>query len=201
MINSRYLILDAEKRPLAYGNLLDPPGAERLRIRVPEDRLQTVLECSSVQLMGISEGSGMLLGHVEKSLGSDVAVIGGLQVLNEDLRQNLRMPVRFSTFLYPVTGEWRGRRRAESVDLSCGGIGFLCGEHLEKDELLEVVIPITAQPLVVTCRILRSRPEKDGGFFFAAEFIGLCNGEESLLREAVFSIQLHSRPKKACPCV
>lgn len=195
MSNARYLILDAEKRPLTYGELLDPPEAERFQIRVPADRLETVMERPTVQLIGISEGAGVLVGRVEDSRGDDIVVITKLEALDENLRQNLRMPVRFSTFLYPVTGAWKGRRQAESVDLSCGGIGFTCRERLEKDELLEIVIPITTQPLVVTCRILRIRQEEDGGFFYAAEFIELCNGEESMLREAVFSVQLSSRPK------
>ena len=195
MSNARYLILDAEKRPLTYGELLDPPEAERFQIRVPADRLETVMERPTVQLIGISEGAGVLVGRVEDSRGDDIVVIPKLEALDENLRQNLRMPVRFSTFLYPVTGAWKGRRQAESVDLSCGGIGFTCRERLEEDELLEIVIPITTQPLVVTCRILRIRQEEDGGFFYAAEFIELCNGEESMLREAVFSVQLSSRPK------
>ena len=195
MSNARYLILDAEKRPLTYGELLDPPEAERFQIRVPADRLETVMERPTVQLIGISEGAGVLVGRVEDSRGDDSVVITKLEALDENLRQNLRMPVRFSTFLYPVTGAWKGRRQAESVDLSCGGIGFTCRERLEEDELLEIVIPITTQPLVVTCRILRIRQEEDGGFFYAAEFIELCNGEESMLREAVFSVQLSSRPK------
>ena len=195
MSNARYLILDAEKRPLTYGELLDPPEAERFQIRVPADRLETVMEHPTVQLIGISEGAGVLVGRVEDSRGDDIVVITKLEALDENLRQNLRMPVRFSTFLYPVTGAWKGRRQAESVDLSCGGIGFTCRERLEEDELLEIVIPITTQPLVVTCRILRIRQEEDGGFFYAAEFIELCNGEESMLREAVFSVQLSSRPK------
>lgn len=195
MSNARYLILDAEKRPLTYGELLDPPEAERFQIRVPADRLETVMERPTVQLIGISEGAGVLVGCVEDSRGDDIVVITKLEALDENLRQNLRMPVRFSTFLYPVTGAWKGRRQAESVDLSCGGIGFTCRERLEEDELLEIVIPITTQPLVVTCRILRIRQEEDGGFFYAAEFIELCNGEESMLREAVFSVQLSSRPK------
>ena len=195
MSNARYLILDAEKRPLTYGELLDPPEAERFQIRVPADRLETVMERPTVQLIGISEGAGVLVGRVEDSRGDDIVVITKLEALDENLRQNLRMPVRFSTFLYPVTGAWKGRRQAESVDLSWGGIGFTCRERLEEDELLEIVIPITTQPLVVTCRILRIRQEEDGGFFYAAEFIELCNGEESMLREAVFSVQLSSRPK------
>lgn len=195
MSNARYLILDAEKRPLTYGELLDPPEAERFQIRVPADRLETVMERPTVQLIGISEGAGVLVGRVEDSRGDDIVVITKLEALDENLRQNLRMPVRFSTFLYPVTGAWKGRRQAESVDLSCGGIGFTCRERLEENELLEIVIPITTQPLVVTCRILRIRQEEDGGFFYAAEFIELCNGEESMLREAVFSVQLSSRPK------
>lgn len=195
MSNARYLILDVEKRPLTYGELLDPPEAERFQIRVPADRLETVMERPTVQLIGISEGAGVLVGRVEDSRGDDIVVITKLEALDENLRQNLRMPVRFSTFLYPVTGAWKGRRQAESVDLSCGGIGFTCRERLEEDELLEIVIPITTQPLVVTCRILRIRQEEDGGFFYAAEFIELCNGEESMLREAVFSVQLSSRSK------
>ncbi|MGI6255461.1 MAG: PilZ domain-containing protein [Acutalibacter sp.] len=176
MSNARYLILDVEKRPLTYGELLDPPGTEQFRIRLPADRLETVMEQATVQLIGISEGAGVLMGQVLDSRGDDVAVIRKLQSLDENLRQNLRMPVKFHTFLYPVTGTWKGRREAESRDLSCGGIGFVCGERLEEDESLEVVIPITTQPLVVPCRILRVREEENGGYFYAAKFSNLCNG-------------------------
>lgn len=193
--NNRYLILDAEQYPLALATMMDSPEAQRFRVRIPADRLETVMEHPTVQLVGLSEQAGMLVGRVLDSKGDDIVVLERIQSLGEDMRQNLRMPMRFSTFLYPISGDWKGRREAESVDLSCGGIAFTCGEELLPQERFEMVIPVTSQPLVVLCQNLRSKPGEGGRTLYAAKFVDLCREEESMIREAVFSAQLSSRPK------
>ena len=121
--------------------------------------------------------------------------VAKLAPVNEDMRKNLRVGVHFKSFIYPITGDWRGRRTVESNDLSAGGIAFFTDHSLQIGEHLEVVIPVTSQPLVVRCELLRMRPADRADILYAAKFVDLCNDEETLLREAVFNLQLRGRPK------
>ena len=83
-------------------------------------------------------------------------------------------------------------------DLSCGGVAFFTDHSLRAGEHFEVVIPVTSEPLVVAGEILRVRPSDSGGsILYAAKFVNLCNDEETLLREAVFNLQLSGRPRPA----
>ena len=76
------------------------------------------------------------------------------------------------------------------MDISCGGIAFYGQYGLENGETLEIVIPITANPLVLRCEILRQQTLRNNRAFYAAKFVDMCNDEETLLREAVFRVQL-----------
>ena len=121
--------------------------------------------------------------------------VAKLAPVNGDMRKNLRVGVHFKSFIYPMTGDWQGRRAVESNDLSAGGIAFFTDHSLQVGEHLEVVIPVTSQPLVVHCQLLRMRPTDRADILYAAKFVDLCNDEETLLREAVFNLQLRGRPK------
>ena len=114
-----------------------------------------------------------------------------------DMRKNLRVPVQVDSFAYPLSGSWRGRRAVETHDLSCGGVAFFCDREFQVGEQFEVVIPVTSEPLVVKGQILRQRTV-DGreDTLYAAKFIDLCNDEETILREAVFNLQLSGRPRR-----
>ncbi len=193
---NRYLILDSRDKPLAYGRLEQFPDAHYFRVRVLDKKVVNVLHHEVIQLIGASEDASGLLGRILQRDG-DCLVLERLRALGKDARQNLRMPVSFSTFLYPVTGEWKGRRVVESLDLSCGGVAFFCGQELQQGELAEIVIPITTLPLVVTCEILRRRPDIGEVPLYQAKFVNLCHEEEMMIREAVFSVQLSSRPAMA----
>ena len=94
------------------------------------------------------------------------------------------------SFLYPISGAWQGRRKILSHDLSCGGIAFFTNQPLEKGEIVEVVIPVTSQPLLVRAHILRRRTSLEGTLLYAAAFDRLTPGEEAMIREAVFSLQI-----------
>ena len=100
------------------------------------------------------------------------------------------MPVCFDTCIYPLTGRGKGRRRIETNDLSCTGVSFFSEEPLKKGECLEIVIPVTSQPLLLHCEILKQRQSVKSSPLFAAKFIDICRDEETMLREAVFGIQL-----------
>lgn len=110
--------------------------------------------------------------------------------LGEDVRKNLRIPVRFVSYLYPVSGRWKGRVPIVSKDLSCGGLAFYAPRSLEVGEMVQVVVPVTSRPLVLPMRILRSERASDGEYVYAGCFVGMVREEESMVREAVFSIQL-----------
>ena len=56
--------------------------------------------------------------------------------------------------------------------------------------MAEVVIPVTAQPLVLRLKVLRRLPSDEPIPLYASQFMGLLREEESMVREAVFSIQL-----------
>ena len=189
-----YLLLDSSNFPLAHGRLENDPDCGELRIRVLDGKAAVVLEHELLQLVGMSPDAPPLLGRILSESGG-VILLKKQQVLGEDVRQNLRIPVRFDTFIYPLGCAWLGRLKIDSHDLSCGGVAFFCDGALSKGEHIEVVIPITPQPLILRCEILRERPSVRGTPLYAAKFIDMCNDEEALIREAVFTVQLeqHNR--------
>ena len=97
---------------------------------------------------------------------------------------------RFESYLYSVSGEWKGRLPILSNDLSCGGISFFCARTLAEGEIVQIAVPITAQPLLLNIKVLRQRPSGEPIPLFAAAFEELVHEEEKMIREAVFSLQL-----------
>ena len=120
----------------------------------------------------------------------NVVSIQSVRELGEDVRRNLRMPVRFESYLYPRSDAWKGRIPVLSNDLSCGGVAFFCAHKLEPGERNQIVIPVTSQPLLVDIKILRERPSPEPIPLYAAAFTDLIHDQETMIREAVFSIQL-----------
>ena len=56
--------------------------------------------------------------------------------------------------------------------------------------MAQIVIPVTSQPLLVDIKILRERPSPEPIPLYAAAFTDLIHDQETMIREAVFSIQL-----------
>lgn len=190
-----YLLLDSRNTPLARGVLENQLDAPCLQVRVLDNKISTVMEHEEVHLISMADSGAVLLGRIIRHR-NDSVVLEKLQTLGSELRQNLRMPVHFRSFIYPLTGRWHGRREIESNDLSCTGISFYCGEELEDGEWVEVVIPVTEEPLILRCEVLRRRPCSRADALYATKFVELCNDEEMLMREAVFNIQLQTRPSR-----
>lgn len=192
---SQYLILDDASTPLARGVLKSAPNEENWQVLVLDGKIAEVMEHPEIQLVPVVDGYLPVRGRILRSRYDNI-VVKKLQTLDGEKRQNLRMPTRFRSFLYPISGSWPGRRGIQAKDLSCGGIAFFCGEALRIGEIVEVVIPITSQPVLLRGEILRYRPdEQKGTMLYAAKFVDMCNDEEMLVREAVFSIQLSTRSK------
>ena len=113
-------------------------------------------------------------GRIVRHDGNQVWV-EAIRELDGTVRENLRMPVRFESFLYPVSGSWKGRRPIVSRDLSCGGVAFYCKQRLEEGEIAQIVVPVTSQPLLLDLKILRQRPSPEPVPLYAAEFT-VCSG-------------------------
>lgn len=190
-----YALLDSRNAVLAQGRLESPPDAPDWQVRVPENKVSAVMEHEEIQLIPIDGDGEALLGRVRRNR-NDVIILQKLQSLGSDMRQNLRMPTHFQSFIYPVSGEWKGRRPAEANDLSCGGVAFFCAQPLEEGEVVEMVVPITSEPLILKCQVLRRRPsDREHEALYAAKFVEMCDDEEMIVREAVFSVQVRSRAR------
>lgn len=184
-----YLLLDSWNKPLAKGVLLSPAGEALMQLQVLDNKIDTVTCHEVLQLIGIEHDERTLKCRLVRSR-NDLVVLELLEVMDSELRQNLRIPVCFDSFLYR-TGTAPERRSAiRSVDLSCGGIAFYGEQGLEVDEVVEIVLPITEQPLIVRSRILRVNDLNHERRLYAAKFVDICYDEEKVIRRAVFGIQI-----------
>lgn len=188
----RYILLDSKGTVLARGTQENASNAPVVQVRVEPGKVTAVLEHEDIQLVAFSEGVPNVLGRIIRRDG-DLLTMEKIKLLGVEVRQNLRMPVKFDSFIYPLTGAWKGRRTVRANDLSCGGAAFFCEENLAVGERLEIVIPVTAQPLILRCQVLRQKVTGSEVPLYATKFVDLCDDEERMVRSAVFSIQVESR--------
>lgn len=194
------MIMDSLSKVLAKGRLEKPRGDGLLRVQVTEGSIRDVLRANKVQIVPSQEDQPATLGRVVDCDDSDVISFTPLRELKgAEARTNLRMPVDFTSYAYPLEGEDRKRAAIRANDLSGGGIAFYCARDFRPGEHLEVVIPITrTAPLLLKCEILRKGGSNGDYTLYAAKFTDLINEEESLVREAVFRAQLqHIRDRQA----
>lgn len=187
----KYLVLDSRGKAVARGVSEQNPTDKLWRLRIDDGDLPEIMRHTNICLVADCEAVPAMEGRIVNRKGNLID-IEPVRRLDASLRKNLRMPVRFISYLYPVSGHWKGRVPIVSNDLSCGGLSFFCPRPLETGEIVEVVIPVTAQPLVLSLQILRSQPTQETGFFYAGRFMNLVREEECMVREAVFSLQLQS---------
>lgn len=189
---SIYLLLDSAGVPLARGRLEGSDNGPNWQIRVLDDKIDKVLKHQNLKLMSITDSDPSYEGRVTRNRNDMIQIeVHKVALDSKNLRQNLRVAVRFKSHIYPVTGDWKGRREINSKDLSCGGIAFFSGDGLEVGEQIEVVIPVTSQPLILQCQLLRRQPtEREDIILYAGKFVDQCDDEEMLVREAVFALQL-----------
>lgn len=196
MEHSIYLLLDSKNDAIARGRIQGKTDGPFWQIQVEDGKIDEILEHKTLKLLSMMDAYPSHQGTIVRSR-NDMIQLEVVKLTPEggDMRKNLRVPVHFKSLMYPVSGGWRGRRAIESNDLSCGGIAFFTDYSLQVGERVEVVVPVTCEPLVVTCEILRIRRAERAELLYAAKFTGLCEDEETVLREAVFNLQLRGRPK------
>ena len=119
----QYLMIDSRGNPVAHGTSDDGLEKSVWEIQVDSGDIKRVLSHEYVSLVSSSEKVPAMEGRIIRRDGNIISV-ESVRRLGEDVRRNLRMPVRFESYLYPVSGEWKGRLPILSNDLSCGGISF-----------------------------------------------------------------------------
>jgi hypothetical protein len=189
----KLLLLDNESHPIANGIMRDPTEKSTWDVEVLNGRAEAAAQMRQLQLISLDDDQISVLAQMLGARGDHVQV-KPLSQLGEDVRENLRIPVRFQSFIYPLSGDWKGRRNISAVDLSCGGIAFSCQKPLSKGETLEIIVPLHPCPVILTAEILRIRPAPEGnGNIYASKFVGLCDEADKLIREFVFMEQLRQR--------
>ena len=192
MVDNIYLLLNEFNVPVARGRLLNSVDAPQVQVKLVEGQIEAIKELSMLKLVGLTMDQPSLQGKVLRC-GSDSFVLGEI-ASGASIRETLRVSVNFETLIYPVDVTWTGRRKVRLEDLSGGGLSFVCTEKMERGSCVEVVIPITPEPLVVKAQILRVK-EQGEQTFYAAKFVDICYDEEKLICEAVFAVQLKQRKR------
>ncbi len=194
MTSSRtYLILDTQNHALANGELATAPDASPMRLNILNNKVDDVMAHEVITLFSASSEELPIQCRILRQRG-DAVLLEKIATLDPEVRRNLRVPVKFDTFLYALpSSSWTGRRSAQSIDLSCGGIAFYADCQLELHEQAEIVVTPTEEPVILRCEVLRKQELQNDRFLYATKFVDMCEDEEVVVREAVFSLQLQSR--------
>lgn len=193
MAERLYLILDSQGTPLANAVLESPPNSEVLQIRILNDKVDVVAAHREIQMIGMDDSTPNRVGVIIRQR-DDKMVIQPTAALGPNARENLRIQTDFESVIYPVTGRWKGQKKIQAKDLSCGGIAFWSEKPLEEREIVEMVLPVTDSPLIVKTQVLRRLTDDTSSELplYASKFVDLIQDEETLIRKAVFCIQIDS---------
>ena len=183
-----YVLLNTDSAFLARGEPEGEPGAANLQLRLTAGNTNDVVDAEIVQAVPSDKSLHVVIGRVILRRGN-LIVLDPVREAGSEVRQNFRMPVDFDSFAYPLDG---GRIAFRAIDLSCGGIAFSSSYPFEVGQRYEVVIPIIDEgPLILMCQVLRTA-SYNASAMYGAKFTDLLNDEESMVREAVFNVQLQS---------
>lgn len=184
------LLLDNKSVPIARGELIGPASENCIQVRLTEGDVQMVPENGTIQMVPSEESAPVRMCKILRQ-SNDSLFLETIQTMGVGARENLRIPVSFESYAYPVQG---GRIPIRAQDLSCGGIAFYTTYPFADRERFEIVIPVTnPEPLILMAQIIRRKPFHDPIYLYAAKFVDVINDEEFMVREAVFGLQLSTR--------
>ena len=183
-----YLLLDSKSAPLARGVLETAPDGPILQIRVLDGKEDEVAQHEVIQLVGMESGGLAVQCQLLRQRGERIS-LNQVASLGSEFRRNLRVPVKFKSFIYPLSGIWKGRGEVQSVDISCGGIALYCVTPLKTGAKYEIALPCTEPPIIVQLEILRVLSKEKN--LYACQFIDLLPQEEAMVQESIFEYDLH----------
>ena len=183
------LLLNKDSKLLARGEIESEPDDVNIIVHITGGETNDVASAEAVQIIPTDHQLPSIMGQVIFRRGNRIT-FEPMRKIGEAMRQNFRMQVDFSSFVYPKGG---GRAPIRALDLSCGGIAMYSAAVFNVGEVYEVVVPIVSEgPLILDCEILRASPYNGPIQLYAAKFVDLIDDQETLLREAVFQAQLES---------
>ena len=183
-----YLLMDSNSRLLARGSHHEFES-QYLFFTLIEGELLDIEQANIIQVVP-QDGSRPPQMTRYAGFRNGIVALEPMRKAGAAIRKNFRVPVVFDSFVYPASG---ARSTMRSVDLSCGGIAFHSPHAFAPNEVFEVVVPLVSEePLLLHAEALRARSDPGVGNFYACKFVDLIDDEESLLREAVFAIQIKS---------
>lgn len=184
-----YFLSVSQSHFVAKGYLERKIEERTLQLQIPDGQIRSVLSHEFIRLVDVDGEQHpfrcQLVGHHE-----DVITLEVLEILSPEMRYHLRIPVHNESFVYPISGNWKGRRAIQLLDLSCGGVAFYSTPGLQQGEQLELVVPVMEPPMILKAQVIRTQLFQDGRVFYAAKFVDLCHDEEVMIRRAVFDVQL-----------
>ncbi|MEA5143015.1 MAG: PilZ domain-containing protein [Oscillibacter sp.] len=186
------IISDSQNQPLASAVLESRPQDTVWRIRVPEADIQRIISYGIIRVISLNDRVPNVNAEILSQPEPDLLTVSPSAQLDASIRLELRIPVRFDSFLYSLSPRWSGRVPIVSQDMSCGGIAFFCHQKLSIGETAELVIPVTTQPIIAKVQVLRFRPSPSPIPLVAAKFMDIIHDEEIMIREAVFCQQLRN---------
>ena len=193
MTNHTYMMLDSQNNALASSELVSPPGTMPMRLQILDNKVDDVMGHEVIVLFSSKSDELPVQCRILRQRGDDI-MVEKIATLDPEVRRNLRVPARFDTFIYPIPGSgWRGRHPVQTIDLSCGGVAFYSDFQMEAHDKMEIVITPTEEPVILHCEILKRQDLQSSRFMYATKFVDMCEDEEVVVREAVFSLQLQLR--------
>lgn len=188
-----YVLLDSNSRPCARGTRKPSPDGKSIFISLFDGEPAILARIGILQAVPQDKAKEPQMVRFIGARGAIVA-LEPMRGQGAAMRKNFRVPVFFESFIYPARG---GRSIIRSIDLSCGGVAFRAPIALAVGELFEIVVPLAAtEPLLLKAEILRVHLEPSGINMYACKFVDTIDDEESLLREAVFAIQINANKAK-----
>lgn len=191
MIERIYLLSNQEDKALAKASLISPLDLQTVQFEVLTERGEGLQVGQTLRFIGHNEGDPDFVGEIQTRKENRI-VVRSTAPLDKSARKNLRVDVDFNSLLYPISGDWKGQRMIRGIDLSCGGVAFYCAQTLQVGEVVEMVLPMTTNPLLLKVQIMRIREATGPLGLYAGRFVDMIHDEETLVRRAVFDIQLQS---------
>ena len=187
--NRTYLIMDTQNHALANGEVVSNPGETPIKLNILNNKVDNVTSHEVIALFGTSSQEPPIQCRILRFRG-DTIQVEKIATLDPEVRRNLRVPARFDTYIYPIPSSyWSGRQPVQAIDLSCGGIAFYSNFYMEPRDEVEIVVTPTEEPVILHCEVLK-RQDLQNRFMYATKFVDMCEDEEVIVREAVFSLQL-----------
>ncbi|MFI3249629.1 MAG: hypothetical protein R3Y07_01535 [Eubacteriales bacterium] len=193
----QFLILDLDQSTLTTGTLRSPPRGGIFDLEIPEEDSVLLEDAGQLQFIGFTPNTPSFLGEIVRMRTSSISV-RNIQRLGHLPEETLQVNHPFESFVYPVTGSWKGRCPISVSTLGCGGINFTSVHILEAREMLEVVVPIKGgDSLLVKGKIVypttADTHEESPPYLYKLKFITGVESMETLIRQEVLYRQLKNR--------